>query len=63
MGLRHLFSPDVAEQLKLKTLVVARQQYGAFSRAIAERLGYVPPQRGQDRSQLVVHALDHSTRA
>ena len=38
---------QIAEQLKLKTVAVARQQYGAFARAIAERLGYAPPQKGK----------------
>jgi hypothetical protein len=38
---------QIAEQLKLKTLAAARQQYGAFARAIAERLGYMPPQKGK----------------
>jgi hypothetical protein len=38
---------QIAEQLKLKTLAAARQQYGVFARAIAENLGYVPPQKGK----------------
>lgn len=38
---------QMAEQLKLKTFSAARQQYGAFARAIAERLGYAPPQKGK----------------
>ena len=38
---------QIAEQLKLKTLAAARQQYGVFARAIAEKLGYAPPQKGK----------------
>jgi|SRR5689334_1471667 len=38
---------QMAAQLKLKTFSVARQQYGAFARAIAESLGYAPPQKGK----------------
>jgi hypothetical protein len=38
---------QMAEQLKLKNLAAARMQYGAFARAIAEKLGYAPPQKGK----------------
>jgi hypothetical protein len=38
---------QIAEQLKLKTFAAARHQYGAFAREIAERLAYMPPQRGK----------------
>jgi len=38
---------QMANQLKLKTFAAARQQYGAFARAVAERLGYAPPQKGK----------------
>jgi hypothetical protein len=38
---------QMADQLKLKTLAAARQQYCAFARAIADRLGYAPPQKGK----------------
>jgi hypothetical protein len=38
---------QMAEQLKLKTFAAARQQYGAFARAVAERLGYAPPQKAK----------------
>ena len=38
---------QIAEQLKLKTFSAARQQYGAFAREIAEKLGYAPPQKGK----------------
>jgi hypothetical protein len=38
---------QMAEQLKLKTFAAARQQYSTFARAIAERLGYAPPQKGK----------------
>jgi len=38
---------QMAEQLKLKNFAAARLLYGAFARAIAERLGYAPPQKGK----------------
>jgi len=34
---------QIAEELKLKSPATARLHYGNFARAIAERLGYVPP--------------------
>jgi hypothetical protein len=37
----------MAEQLKLKNFAVARTQYGTFARAIADKLGYAPPQKGK----------------
>jgi hypothetical protein len=36
---------DLAEQLHIKSLGAATSQYGAFARAIAEKLGYVPPHK------------------
>ena len=33
----------IAEELKLKNSATARLHYGNFARAIADRLGYVPP--------------------
>ena len=38
---------QMAEQLKLKNFGAARLQYGTFARAIAEKLGYAPPQKGK----------------
>jgi hypothetical protein len=38
---------QIAAQLKLKSLAAARLQYGAFARAVAERLGYAPPKKGK----------------
>ena len=38
---------QMSEQLHLKGAAAARLQYGAFARAIAEKLGYVPPRLGQ----------------
>lgn len=38
---------QMAEQLKLKNLSAARVQYGTFARAVAEKLGYAPPQKGK----------------
>jgi hypothetical protein len=38
---------QMAEQLKLKSLAAARLQYGTFARAIADKLGYAPPQKGK----------------
>ena len=37
----------MAEQLHLKSVSAARTQYGNFARAIAEKLGYFPPQHGK----------------
>jgi hypothetical protein len=39
---------EIAQQLKLKNLATARLQYGTFARAIAEQLGYAPPQKGKN---------------
>jgi hypothetical protein len=36
---------QMAEQLKLKNFAVARTQYATFARAIADQLGYAPPQK------------------
>lgn len=38
---------QMSEQLRLKGASAARVQYGTFARAIAERLGYFPPQLGK----------------
>ena len=38
---------QMAEQLHLKSASVARTQYGTFARAVAEKLGYLPPQAGK----------------
>jgi hypothetical protein len=38
---------QIAEQLHLKSASVARIHYGNFARAIAEQLGYFPPQHGK----------------
>ncbi|HEX8009859.1 MAG TPA: hypothetical protein VF814_02810 [Casimicrobiaceae bacterium] len=38
---------QLAEQLKLKNFAAARLQYATFARAIAEQLGYAPPQKGK----------------
>jgi hypothetical protein len=38
---------QMAEQLHMKNLAAARLHYGAFARAIAERLGYTPPRNGK----------------
>lgn len=38
---------QMAEQLHLKSASVARLQYGNFARAVAEKLGYFPPQHGK----------------
>jgi hypothetical protein len=38
---------QLADQLKFKNFAAARLQYGTLARAIAEKLGYAPPQRGK----------------
>ncbi len=38
---------QLAQQLSLKSLAAARLQYSTFARAIAERLGFSPPQVGR----------------
>jgi hypothetical protein len=38
---------QMAERLQLKNCAAARQQYGTFARALAEKLGYAPPQKGK----------------
>ena len=37
----------MSEQLHLKSAADARLQYGAFARAVAEKLGYLPPRAGK----------------
>jgi hypothetical protein len=36
---------QLAEQLKFKNFAAARLQYGTLARAIAEKLGYAPPEK------------------
>jgi len=38
---------QMAEQLSFKSFAAARLQYGTFARAVAEKLGYAPPQKGK----------------
>ena len=38
---------QLAEQLALKNFAAARLQYGTFARAVAEKLGYAPPENGK----------------
>ncbi len=38
---------QLAEQLKFKNFAAARLQYGTLARAVAEKLGYAPPQKGK----------------
>jgi hypothetical protein len=38
---------QMAEQLSFKSFAAARLQYGTLARAIAEKLGYAPPQKGK----------------
>jgi hypothetical protein len=38
---------QLAQQLQLKNLAAARLQYATFARALAEKLGYAPPQKGK----------------
>ena len=41
---------QIAEELKMKSSAAARLHYGNFARAIAERLGYVPPKAAKGTS-------------
>ena len=38
---------QLAEQLRFKNFAAARLQYGTLARAVAEKLGYAPPQKGK----------------
>lgn len=38
---------QLADQLRFKNFAAARLQYGTLARAIAEKLGYAPPQKGK----------------
>ena len=38
---------QLADQLSLKNCAAARHQYGTLARAVAEKLGYAPPQKGK----------------
>jgi len=38
---------QMAAQLNMKSLNTASARYGAFARAIAEKLGYAPPQKAK----------------
>jgi len=38
---------QLATQLSFKNFAAARLQYGTLARAIAEKLGYAPPQKGK----------------
>ncbi len=38
---------QLAQQLSFKSFAAARLQYGAFARAVADKLGYAPPQKGK----------------
>ena len=38
---------ELADQLRFKNFAAARLQYGTLARAIAEKLGYAPPQKGK----------------
>ena len=38
---------QLADQLRFKSFAAARLQYGTLARAIADKLGYAPPQRGK----------------
>lgn len=38
---------QLADQLRFKNCAAARLQYGTLARAIAEKLGYAPPQKGK----------------
>ena len=41
---------QIADELKLKNSAAARLQYGNFARALADRLGYVPPKAAKGSS-------------
>ena len=38
---------QLANQLGFKNFAAARLQYGNFARAVADKLGYAPPQKGK----------------
>jgi hypothetical protein len=38
---------QLADQLRFKNFAAARLQYGTLARAVAEKLGYTPPQKGK----------------
>jgi hypothetical protein len=38
---------QIADRLSLKNCAAARQQYSTLARAVAEKLGYAPPQKGK----------------
>lgn len=38
---------QLADRLSFKNCAAARLQYGTFARAVADRLGYAPPQKGK----------------
>jgi hypothetical protein len=38
---------QLADQLRFKNFAAARLQYGSFAHAVAEKLGYAPPQKGK----------------
>ncbi len=38
---------QMAQQLSLKSFTAARLHYGTFARAVADKLGYAPPQKGK----------------
>jgi hypothetical protein len=38
---------QMADQLRFKNFAAARLQYGTFAHAVAEKLGYAPPQKGK----------------
>jgi hypothetical protein len=38
---------QLADQLKFKNFAAARLQYGTLARAVADKLGYAPPQKGK----------------
>jgi hypothetical protein len=42
---------QLADQLTFKNFAAARLQYGTLARAIADKLGYAPPQKGKAPAQ------------
>jgi hypothetical protein len=38
---------QMADQLRFKNFAAARLQYGTLARAVADKLGYAPPQKGK----------------
>jgi hypothetical protein len=38
---------QMAQQLSFKSFAAARLHYGTFARAVADKLGYAPPQKGK----------------